>query len=289
MSPIETNSLHQRIESAASRLPSSARIFERLNDALRNPDVDVEEIIDIIRTDPAVALRVMRLANSAQFVRGKPFSNLESAVDWIGITHLYQLLAATVSAKLFCDFLPTYGLASESIWKNSVATATAMSLLAEAAGQEKRQAYSIGLFRPVGRLVLEQISEGGNRGLDLSRLPKSETVLAWERSCFGMDNAEAVSVIFHKWGMKPSLGESIRIHFDPFSSPDSPEVASAALLYIASWMAQQAGHGLSIEAGAWNPSPEMLELACLPPFKLDPYITLTREITARLTVNPGGN
>ena len=40
----EETSIHRELRQAAARLPSSARILERVNRALRNPDVDIREI-----------------------------------------------------------------------------------------------------------------------------------------------------------------------------------------------------------------------------------------------------
>jgi HD-like signal output (HDOD) protein len=285
----EGDQIRRSILTAGARLPSSSQILERMNRLLGNPDASVDEICDVIRLDAAIALRVMRLANHAQFVRNEPFSNLESAIEWVGITHIYQMLAATVSARLFCEHLPAYGLASELVWKNSVATGTAMSLLAEAAKEDKRRAYSLGLFRPVGRLVLQKIAR--ERGLKVDQEHRSRTreVLAWERDRFGIDNAGAVSVLFDQWKLNTALGSSILLHFDPLSAPDAPHAALAALLHVASWMAQQAGHGLAVEQDAWNICPDMIRLAHLPRFNMDSYVARTLEITTRLTVNPMSN
>lgn len=284
-----SDSVRRQIIAASARLPSLAHIFERMNQALRNPDVSVDEIGDIIRMDAAVALRVMRLANSAQFMRSEPFSNLESAIDWIGITHIYQLLAATVSARLYCDQLPAYGLSEETIWKNSIATGTAMALLAEAVGEDKRRAYSLGLFRPVGRLVLQKIARQRHLALDPALRSNSQAVLDWERTSFEVDNAAAVAVVFEAWGLNSILGDCIRIHFNPLASADAPQAPLAALLYIAGWMAQQAGHGLAVEADAWTVTPAITTLARLPRFNLDGYVARTREITTRLTLDPLSN
>jgi len=285
----EASSIHRDLCKAAARLPASARIFERINTALRNPDVSMREIVDIISQDPATALRVLRLANSVQFVRGEPFASLEKAIDWIGITHIYHLLAVTVSSNLFCESLPHYGLSSDQMWKNAVATATAMHLIAEAGGEDPRRAYTIGLFRPVGRLVLQNLASRRELPLPKHAFFKNQVMLDWEQSCFEVNNAQAVALLFEGWGLHPSMGEVISHHYCPLDASASPEAATTALLHVACWMAHEAGYGLGVESDAWTINHETLEQARLPEFNLTPYVKRTKEITERLTVIPSRN
>lgn len=281
--------LRRELCQAAARLPSSARIFERINQALSNPDVNTQEIIDTVRQDPAVALRILRLANSVQFVRGEPFASLELAVDWIGITHLFHLLTATASACLFCEDLPHYRLSADHLGHNAIATATAMHMLAQTCGEDPRRAYSLGLFRPVGRMVLQRIAV--RRGLPVP--PRTTTShkawIDWEQTSFGINNAEAVTHLFSAWGLHPSLGACIRHHYEPLESPESPETTATALLHVACWVAREAGFGLAIEANAWTPSPEILALAHLTKFRPEQYVRRVQEITVRLTATPVKN
>ena len=285
----EATAIHRDLCKAATRLPPSARIFERINTALKNPDVSMEEIADIISQDPATALRVLRLANSVQFVRGEPFASLEKAIDWIGITHIYRLLAVTVSSNLFCEALPHYGLSSEQVWKNAVATATAMHLIAEAGGTDPRRAYTLGLFRPVGRLVLQNLASQRDLPPPRHAFFNNRAMLDWEQSCFEVNNAQAVAFLFEGWGLHPSMGEAINHHYHPLEAATSPEAATTALLHVACWMAHEAGYGLSVESNAWTINGETLEQARLPEFNLTPYVQRIKEITARLTVVPSRN
>lgn len=275
--------LRRELCQAAARLPSSARIFEQINRALRNPDVNTQEIIDTVRQDPAVALRILRLANSVQFVRGEPFASLELAVDWIGLTHLFHLLTATASACLFCEDLPHYRTSADQLGHNAIATATAMHMLAQSCGEDPRRAYSLGLFRPVGRMVLQRLAV--RRGIPIP--PRTTTThkawIEWEQSTLGINNADAVTHLFTAWGLHPSLGACIQHHYEPQETMGSPETTATALLYVACWVAREAGFGLAIESNAWTLSPEILERAQLPKFRPESYVRRVQEITTRLT------
>jgi HD-like signal output (HDOD) protein len=276
-------SLHHEICQAGARLPSSAQIFERINYVLKNPDVSAKDIIDTIKQDPAVALRVLRMANSVQFVRGEPFANLELAIDWIGLTHLYHLLAVTASANLFCEDLPHYGLTSTQLWRNAIATATAMQLIAEPAGEDPRRAYTIGLFRPVGRMILQRMAKKRQIALPAQAMQDHQSTVAWEKHGFGLTSAETVTHLFSSWGLSAQIGECIRHHWEPQEAPDSPYANLTALLHVACWMGREAGFGLAVESDAWSATPDILALAHLPKFRLDPYVLRTQEITHRLT------
>lgn len=248
-----------RLVAAASKLPATPRIFQQLSMAIKDPDVSVEAIVSVVRLDPALSAKVLRASNSPFFSRGGRCSNLDEAIERVGIYVVYQLVGATVASQLYSAGLPVYGVTGDELWQNSVTTAVALDFLADSAGADGRIGYTLGLLRPVGRLVLQRVAS------DLHLPPRSglhasaALVDAWEMETFGLTNTEAVERIFQIWEYPAQLTAPIRYHFVPGEDPKLGQFT--ALLHLAGWIAAEFGKGLRFEQGAWAVSPEILQQA----------------------------
>lgn len=78
-----------QVLTAASLSPSRLRRLELLG-ALTAPDADLEEILSIIASDPALSLRVLRASNSAAAGGSSRVSSVRQAIVMIGLAHIRQ-------------------------------------------------------------------------------------------------------------------------------------------------------------------------------------------------------
>jgi EAL and modified HD-GYP domain-containing signal transduction protein len=78
-----------QVLTATSLSPSRLRRLELLG-ALSSPDADLEQILSIITTDPALSLRVLRASNSAAAGATTKISSVRQAVVMIGLAHIRQ-------------------------------------------------------------------------------------------------------------------------------------------------------------------------------------------------------
>jgi EAL and modified HD-GYP domain-containing signal transduction protein len=78
-----------QVLTTASLSPSRLRRLELLG-ALNAPDTNLEKIVSIIATDPALSLRVLRASNSAAAGGSGRVSSVRQAVVMIGLAHVRQ-------------------------------------------------------------------------------------------------------------------------------------------------------------------------------------------------------
>ncbi len=265
---------------AASKLSAAPRVFQRLSAAMKDPDVSVDAIVSVVRLDAVLSTRVLRISNSAQFARGSHISSLDEAIDRIGLYEVYRLVGAAVASQLYALGLPTYGVSSDELWENSVTTAVAMESMTAASGEDGSTGYTLGLLRPVGRLLLQAVAIEQECPVRSGLHPTAALVAAWEFNTFGTTSTEAVDRLFHMWGFAQSLIEPIRHHFAPAGDPS--RLRSTALLHIASWIAHEIGKGLPIEQHAWALTDEVLDQAGLTLKEAQAQIERTQRIAERL-------
>jgi putative nucleotidyltransferase with HDIG domain len=133
-------------------------------DALEDPEVDMQKIINLVQQEPAIAASLMKAANSPLFRRGMPVLNLNSAVTKLGLRTVGHLAAGVASTALF-DMAARTELALHaerwhSIFHHALTTAFTSAWLAERCRVWlPDRAFSAGLLHDVGKsLALRSLS-----------------------------------------------------------------------------------------------------------------------------------
>lgn len=254
---ISPNSVLSRetIVTLGSKLAPSAAILGRLRRLLEDPGTDTDEVINLVRLDPALTFHVTRMSNSILFGVRERHDSLDGAVGRVGFQNIYRLVGLAATKQSCQRDLPTYRLKAGQLWENAVATAAAAEIFALPAGIDPGLAYATGLLRSLGRVVLDAVS------CDKCYPGEAEWPLVsdWERATFGVTSAEITTVLLDHWRFPSELVDGIRGHHDPFGEPSSN--VSACVLNLACGVSARFGLDLPGEGGHWHRSEAKLMLA----------------------------
>ena len=246
----------ETILTLGSKLAPSASTFGRLRTLLLDPDTELNEMVQLIRLDPALSFHVVRMANSVLFGMREKTESLETAVGRVGLGELFRVVGLAAVQQTCQRDLATYRLSASRLWENAVATAAAAEVLAKRAGRDPGLAYSAGLLRTVGRVILD--------GAALDQIYPGEaewpSVAEWEKATFGITSAEVTTTLLQHWRFPEELVEAVRGHYEPLGNPDRSDI-SACVLNLACGVAARFGLDLPGEEGDWLVSPAKLTLA----------------------------
>lgn len=237
---------HDTIVSLGTRLPPSLGVFARLQGLLDDPDTDLDDIVALVQIDPALTFQVIKLANSALYGLRTRCESLEDAVARVGFGDIHQIVGLAVARQSFQGELLVYDIAGGRLWENAVAGGVIGAALAEVAGADARNAYSTGLLRNVGKVVL-------NNYAPQVRYPGEEVapdVFAWEKHQHGQHAAEVTAVLLDHWRFAPDMVGAVCFHRCPAETPEF-STAAARLHLAAAWIAEWGCH-LPGEATGWS-------------------------------------
>jgi HD-like signal output (HDOD) protein len=247
---------HSTLISLGNKLAPAMATFSRLRLLLQDPETDLNEVTKLIRLDPALTFHVVRLSNSVIFGLREPVDCLDVAVGRVGLSEVFRLVGLAAARHVCQRDLLTYQLAASRLWENAVATAAAAEMLAERAGREAGLAYSAGLLRMIGRVVIDGAATG-----ELYPGEAEWPVLSeWEKRTFGITSAEVTTELLTHWHFPAELIEAVQHHFEPLSDPHRSN-ASACLLNLACGVVARFGLDLPGETGDWEYSEAKLTLA----------------------------
>jgi len=225
-------------------VPPLPQVAQRVLACICDPDYSVDELVGIVRTDPALTARILRLCNSAVFGLHAEANTVADAVAYLGTRNLIKLVLASCAAGHFRAVPSSEYADANTLWRHSFAIAVTTQWLAKRAGYAAADtAFTVGILHDLGRLVLSQVAIGQPAPPAGSEASHSARELAW----FGIDHAAAAGVVADAWGLPRDLRYALRTHHDLTMLANADPLPQLLLL----------AETLVLQAGIGNPFPDL--------------------------------
>ncbi len=221
-------------------LPMFSGTAVRIQRAFQVDEVDIEEIVRLISSDPAIAARVLELANSAAIRGASQITDIQQAVVRMGD----KLVQSSVLAFALKQVERNGGLSEASktalrtLWVESVELAARCYVIAkEFTKLSPNEALLAGLLSVVGRLYIHLKSQ--EQGLDID--DALEAVLA--------DWHPAISkAIGESWNMSDELVTALELQLET-DPPLQEQATLAEVLCAARLVLEYETSGQPLEGG----------------------------------------
>jgi HD-like signal output (HDOD) protein len=239
------------------KLPPAPAVLPKLLKLLSDMDSDPEDIVRLIKVDPALTAQVLKLSNSAYFGGGQSH-DLDDAIGKLGFREVYKLVGMVCGKDALGGSLDALYIQEGQLWEYSLATGFVMEMLAQRQKADATSAYTIGLLHSLGKVVLATYKDFNY----LSVLEKIETEKVpmdqAERALYGLTNPEIGAALLRKWKFEESILIPIEYQAHPVDAPE-PYKLDACMLNIAIWTVASLGllHGKN--AWSFSASPEAAE------------------------------
>jgi len=196
------------------KLPVMPKVFARLQEAIAQPNINMNTVSDIVSADAAIATKVLQIANSAFFRLSKPISGIKQAVTYLGIATLRNLV---LSAEIFEQWktpkdFPQFD--ADRLQRHALMVAAACKSLT-VPGQSDDDAWMVGLVHDIGYWVLVQ--ESPMELLQALTQARSTKVPAYEveQQIIGATHAEIGAYLLGMWGLPYPVVEAVAMHHTP--------------------------------------------------------------------------
>jgi HD-like signal output (HDOD) protein len=276
---LSNESIRQTV-TALGDLPSVPRTYQALTEALADPDTSLQHVSRIIEQDVGVSAKVLQLVNSAFFGIAHSMTSIQSAVAYLGINTLKNLV---LSAEIFRAFKPTRHLAGFSIETLQYHA----QLTAHIAGRLpvvkhlSDIAVVAGMLHDVGKLILAwKLSEHFHAVLVEAATQQCPAYQVEERMD-GFSHAEIGAYLLGLWGIPYSVVEGVALHHSPTRVPHQNFDAVWAV-YVANLLA----HELTQDSGSpvydLNSCQDEFARLGVPADSLPAWRVMAKEVAARL-------
>ena len=218
-------------------LPTLPEVAQRLLATFSHDEVSLRELAALIGQDPALAARLLRLANSARYRPRERIARLQDAAALIGLGPLRSLAMGACLAQAF-PVLP--GFDRLRFWRQNLATAAYSRWLAAARGLNTDTAEVAGLVLRSGELLMMMV-DPGTAVLVESLAGAPDSIFELQRLHFGCTHAEVSAELAVRWRFPAAIIDTLYTAGEPLAAV--PFSAEGAVLRAASVMADAADDG----------------------------------------------
>lgn len=231
--------LQRKVETTAN-LPSLPTVVTKIIETVDDPNSSTQRLNELIVQEPALAARMLRLANSAFFGRRSGMVSLPQCALVLGLNTV-RSLALSASVHQMMSQAGVESFDPRQFWRHSLGTGVAGRVMARHCGQDAEAAMSAGLVHDIGRLVLDVVVRA-EYGAVLARIREGADEAQSELKAFGATHAEVGGWLALKWKLPPSIIAAISCHDRPESAPEEFRPL-ARLVRLADSMAEVLGRG----------------------------------------------
>ena len=206
-----TTGTHQKVEDIVNNikhLPSLPAVLQKLIMVLEDYNCSAQDIERIVTTDPALTVRILKLANSPLYKGIEEVATISQAVTRLGFLKLRDVaisIGATQTLSQMAD-----EKTQQEYWHHAVYTATCANVLAKTAGIPIPEVtFVVGLLHDIGDLVLAAIAPEHYANLQ-KMAPHAR--LENEEKMFGATHPRIGNLLLKQWGLPKELCDAVRLH-----------------------------------------------------------------------------
>ena len=222
--------LAQDLRDERLELPAFPEAVIRIQRVLQSPDTRTEDVVRILSSEPALAARLLRMANSAEFRRAdQNITDLKTAVARMGFNMVRSVAVAFAMRQLRKKdtYTPTAQLQLEQAWEESLnASAMCFVIAKRFTSLNPDQALLTGLLHVLGRLYIIM------RSKDMPELSDAEM-----RQVIDGWHATIGKAILETWGLPESLQHAVE-HQDELRMAQEGDVSLTDVLIAAKLLAK---------------------------------------------------
>ena len=242
---------------------------------VENPKATARDLHEIIRVDPALSARILKVVNSAFYGLPGQISNMDRAIVLLGLSAVKNISIAASMTQMFSSGTAVEGFNGNDVWKHSIAVAVGCRLLTAAQGRPAvEESFLAGLIHDIGLLVERQMF-ARQLGEVISRSGQGEgSFCDLENQIIGADHQAFGMALATKWRFPSILCTAIGYHHKPMQvAPNNRELP--VLVHLADILAARSNLGFTATAAQDTYDAEMLAVVNLDQGDLD-------EVTAKL-------
>jgi len=211
-------SLPPHLEKAVARvteISSLPEITTRIVQLVEDPKSTARDMHDIVKNDPALATKILKVVNSAFYGLPSQIASLDRAIVMLGLSAVKNIALAASLSRLFRPGNISKRFSARDLWDHCISVGVCARLLAHAGFGQVEETFVAGLVHDIGLLVEYQVFPQ-----DLARVGEvceesDQEFTAVECEIIGADHQAFGAALAAKWKFPPTLRYAIAYHHHP--------------------------------------------------------------------------
>lgn len=206
-------------------LPTIPAVATQVLSLLDQPDVEIDQVAELLLTDQVMAARVLKMVNSPLYRPATVITSLKGALVYLGLRHIREFI-------LTCSFIQSFEgkegvLGVKPFWEHSFGVGIVARLIAAKVGyHDTEKAYIGGLIHDIGEVFLSYyLKDEFQKVVDAIRESPVQLVEAEER-ILGTTHCEVGLCLAREWHFPDDYCEIVACHHAPREATNAPRLAA---------------------------------------------------------------
>lgn len=237
---------YQTFIKSIRNLPTPSPVLLHIESVVKNPDAAISDISDAIGLDPAIASKVIRLANSVYLGGNRTVSSLQNAIVYLGSKRVHSLVLASELLNSFNSKVNLPGIfILDKYWAHSVTTALIAEKIAYNLKRyeivDKDEIFICALLHDIGKLIIAQLYPDAM--LETFDTSNEKKLPYWKCEDKQLCHTAIGECFADHWSFPPILLEVIKRHHEPDTTTEEFAIVSS-VVHIADIIAHSIGRVL---------------------------------------------
>lgn len=235
--PTSINQLFDQLH----KIPQVPEVVRSIINQLNDPHADMLNIAKDVEKEQVIALKILRLVNSAHFGLSRKIGSINEAVAMLGLNQLKTLVIASGIVGATPE-IKNFDI--KRSWQNSFRTAAYSKWLAEQAGAAGDIAYTAGLLANLGNVLIHIVCPSEANEVD-QHVKAGAVRPDIEKNRLGFTSQQVCAELCRRWRFADILIETLEQSAEPWLA-EPPNRLSGAV-YLAGWISGQQDRGMAQE------------------------------------------
>ena len=208
----------EELQAVVSSVPLLSSSASQLLQITAQPDHDLIEVINLVKTDANLTARVLKIVNSAAFALLNKVTSIDRAVSYLGERIIVSIALGDCAGKLMEKELAGYSAQRGSLWKHDLRAAIAAREVVVQSGADisPELAFTAGLLHDIGKALISDFLAGtAPDAVSMITAEDSYDYLDAEEQLVGFNHTQAGFELAKSWELPDELVAAIRYHHDP--------------------------------------------------------------------------
>jgi putative nucleotidyltransferase with HDIG domain len=242
LSQLLSNKMLEGIVGSVKDLPALSATYLALRNKLAEPEASLKDVVQLVQQDVGISAKILQLVNSAFFGLPREVSTVRTAVTFLGVDIVENLVLSTEVFRVFKVSGAFSGFSFEELHVHSQLTAKIAAQL-DAPSAVPGVAVVAGLLHDVGKLVMATRAPSYfSRALNGAR-EENRPLYAVEEELMGVSHAEVGAYLLGLWGLPSQVVEAVGNHHQPRRIPQDMFDA-VGVVHVANFLAH--AHPVSV-------------------------------------------
>jgi HD-like signal output (HDOD) protein len=199
-----------------TEISSLPEITTKIVQVVEDPRATARDMHDIVRTDPALAAKILKVVNSAFYGLPSQIASLDRAILMLGLSAVKNIALAASLSRMFKAEAVSEQFAARDLWKHCIAVAVCARQVANQVKSEHAdETFVAGLVHDMGLIVAQQIFAAKLKQVAETCFATPQDFCTLEEQVVGADHQALGGALGAKWKFPPGLRYAIAYHHDP--------------------------------------------------------------------------